>query len=180
MSNNFPQPTNGQPSTNRLPIILAALIAVAGLAVALVIIVVSKTGTNPDPKAGGADPGSQSNQTSQTSQTQSSSSSSSTGNQSASNQPIDPVEGYLAAVENDDKDTGLTYLCSSYKSVMESDTSDFGSKKGVTFSHGEPTLDSDTSGTVDVTASYQGQTLTVVYQLEVEGGEWKICDIKQK
>ena len=169
MLNNGPQS-----STNRLPVILAAVIAIAGLAVAVIIIVVSKTGTDPDPNAGGVDPGSQ------TSQTKSSSSSSSAGDQSASNQPIDPVEGYIAAVENDDKDTGLTYLCSSYKSVMEDDTSEFGSKDGVTFTHSEPTLDSDTTGTVEVTASYKGQTLTVVYQLEVEDGEWKICDIKQK
>ncbi len=180
MSNNFPQSTDRQSSTNRLPVILAAIIAVAGLAVAVIIIVVTKTGTDPDPKAGGADPGSQSSQTSQTSQTKSSSSSSSAGGQSASHQPIDPVEGYIAAVENDDKDTGLTYLCSSYKTVMEGDTSKFGSEKGVTFTHGDPKLDSDTAGTVDVTASYKGQTLTVVYLLKVEDGEWKICDINQK
>lgn len=167
--------TNGpQTSTNRLPVFLAAIIAVAGLAVAVIIIVVSKTGTDPGPQAGGGDPGKK------TSQSQSTSSSSSSANQSASNQPIDPVEGYIAAVENDDKDTGLTYLCSSYKTVMENDTTKFGSEKGVTFTHSDPTLDSDTAATVDVTASYKGQTLTVVYSLEVEDSKWKICDINQK
>lgn len=167
--------TNGpQRSTNRLPIIFAALIAAAGLAVAVIIVVASKTGSDPGLQAGGADP------SETTSQSQSASSSGSSGNQPASNKPIDPVEGYIAAVENDDKDAGLTYLCSSYKTVMKNDTSKFGSEKGVTFTHSDPTLDSDTSGTVDVTASYKGQTLTVVYSLGVEDNEWKICDINQK
>jgi len=159
-------PPQGPPPASRLPVILASIIAVAGLAVAIVIVVVGRTGTDPGPQAGGSG--------SSTSQ------SSSDKEDVATNKPIDPVEGYLAAVKADDKDTGLTYLCASYKTVMENDTSKFGSSEGVTFKHGDVKFDSDTSGTVDVTASYQGQTLTVVYKLKVEDKEWKICDIKQK
>jgi len=159
-------PQGPQPSASRLPVILAAIVAVAGLAVAIVIVVVGRTGTDPGPVAGGSG--------------SSTTSEPSSGNADvATNKPIDPVEGYLAAVKADDKDTGLTYLCSSYKQVMEKDKEKFGSEEGVTFKHGDVQLDSDTSGTVDVTASYKGQTLTVVYVLKVEDKEWKICNIKK-
>lgn len=74
----------------------------------------------------------------------------------------------------------MAYLCSSYKDVMTKSKMAFGSDPRVEIDHGEPTLESDTTGTVDVTAWYKGETMSAVYELEVEDNEWKICDINKK